>query len=466
MGIMSIAVCGFGQQYPYYSQYFLNPYLYNPATIGNSGYTELNFNYRKQWLGISDAPTTQSFNLQIPGNKSLSYGLNFYNDKTVLLSSSALTLGLAYQATLGDDHFLKFGLSSGVGFNNFDLANVDNPEDPALKGVLDQTTFLSGQFGAFYQYKNLKLGFSLPQLYKYSAIDTSSFQKITIDQLDNYILTASYHLNMGAGGLSVEPYVMYRKSEALPSIIEGGAIMDYKDIFWLGGSYRKDYGGTGFVGFNIKKNLSFSYAYEFAGGQNMSFGNGSHEVNFKFRFGKNKHKKAAPTMLAQSSKPSEQLAPVVVNESKPFSAYKKPVEEESVSESFKKEIDKVEEVAKPEPVSPAVHEEVEESKPVIEEAPEPIEKEETDPNINKPKPEFSPGYYIVLGAFEIYENAVDYTDHLNQKGIKAKYGYVSGRGLYYVYNLKFDNEAQAKSISNNFRKVDEFKDAWVYPVNE
>ncbi len=194
--LLMLFIGAYGQQYPYFSQHFLNPYLYNPAALGNSGYNEVNLTYRQQWLGINDAPTTQAFNFQYPTRKNLSFGANFYNDKAVLLNTSSLTFGVAYQANISEGHFIKFGLSTGIGLNNFDLGEVDNPNDPALTDVLSQTSFLSGQFGIFYNVKGLKLGFSLPQLYKYSAIDTVDFQKITIDQLDNYIFTASYKFNL------------------------------------------------------------------------------------------------------------------------------------------------------------------------------------------------------------------------------------------------------------------------------
>ena len=310
--IVFLAISAYGQQYPIFSQYFLNPYLYNPAAIGNSGFNELNFTYRQQWMGINDAPTTQAFNFQYPTKNSISLGVNFYHDKTILLNSSSLTFGIAYQASISDDHYIKFGLSSGIGLNNFALDEVDNPDDPALQSVLDQTTFLSGQFGIFYKLKGLKLGFSLPQLYKYSAIDTVEFQKITVDQLDNYILTASYRFYLGASSLSIEPFGMYRKSEQLPSIIEAGAMLDYKDLFWVGGSYRKDYGTTAYVGLNIMKNMSFAYAYEFSGGQQVSLGNGGHEINFKVRFGKNKRQKQVQ-MLATAA-PAAYEAPTLANE--------------------------------------------------------------------------------------------------------------------------------------------------------
>ena len=87
-----------------------------------------------------------------------------------------------------------------------------------------------------------------------------------------------------------------------------------------------------------------------------------------------------------------------------------------------------------------------------------------DPNLNKPKPAFAPGYYVVLGAFEIYDNAISYSNLLNGKGIKVNYGYVEDRGLYYVYNIHTDSMAEATLIQNQFQKIPDFKDAWVHPV--
>ena len=170
-----LANFAFGQQYPYFSQYVLNPYVYNPASLGNSGYNELNLIYRQQWLGINDAPITQAFNFQHPTKNNASFGVNFYNDKAVMISTSSLTVGFAYRVRFSDNNFMKFGLSSGIGFNNFDLDQVDNPDDPALRNVLNRNSFLAGQFGVFYNFHGLELGFSLPQLYTYSAIDTVDF---------------------------------------------------------------------------------------------------------------------------------------------------------------------------------------------------------------------------------------------------------------------------------------------------
>ena len=427
--ILLLAISTYGQQYPMFNQYFLNPYLYNPAAIGNSGYNELNLSYRQQWLGINDAPTTQAFDFQYPTRKNISVGVQFYHDKTVLLSSSALTIGIAYQVSFEDEHFIKFGLSSGIGLNNFALDEVHNPDDPALRDVLDQTTFLSGQFGVWYKLKGLKLGFSLPQLYKYSAIDTKDFQKITIDQFDDYILTASYKFNLRASKMSLEPFGMYRKSEQLPAILEAGAMLDYKDIFWVGGSYRKDYGTTAYVGLNLKKNISFAYAYEFAGGQHVNLGSGGHELSFKVRFGKNKYKKQGK-MVAAAVPATVEVRPLANEEPKEENA-----EVQSSIEEGTIEIEKIDTI-----------------------------KTEEGPNFNKPKPVFALGYYVVLGAFEVYDNAISYSNLLNNKGINVDYGYVEDKGLYYVINIHTEDFQEATKIQNQFIKLIDFKDAWVYEV--
>jgi type IX secretion system PorP/SprF family membrane protein len=452
MAFINVAKC---QQYPYFSQYFLNPFLYNPAALGNSGYNEVNLTYRQQWLGINDAPTTQAFNFQYPTRKSLSFGINFYNDKAVLLNTSSLMFAIAYQANISEGHFVKFGLSTGIGFNNFDLDEVDNPNDPALANVLSQTSFLTGQFGVFYHVKGLKLGLSLPQLFKYSALDTTNFQEVSIDQLDNYIITASYNFNFGLSKVGLEPFAMYRKSEMLPSIIELGAMFDYNDHFWIGGSYRIDYGGTGYMGVNIRKNMSFAYAYEFAGGQQMNLGNGSHELNFKVRFGKSKHKKKAKILAqaqpATSSHTEPQVsftAPVVL----PSIIEKEPEEEirEAPLIGKKEEVKEVElRSSNPEEVTDLEIEEIDDDR---------------DPNFNKPKPTFAPGYYVVLGAFEIYDNAISYSELLNSKGINVDYGYVEDRGLYYIFYIHTANEDEASRIQQQFKQIDDFKDSWVYEV--
>ncbi len=123
---------------------------------------------------------------------------------------------------------------------------------------------------------------------------------------------------------------------------------------------------------------------------------GSHEFNFKIRFGKNKHEKAS-RMLAEAQpntntylepKPTH-IAPIVVTPA----AVQEVVEESVVVEE--PVVEKMVEYSGPSiPDESLVFETLE----VTETPSEPVK---ADPNLNKPKPSFAPGYYVVLGAFEM-----------------------------------------------------------------
>ncbi len=472
------------QQYPVFSQYYLTPYLYNPAAVANSGRTEVNLLYRQQWSGIEDAPTTQAFTFEYPTKKHLYFGANFYHDKTILLNTSSLMLGLAYRVDLAKNQSVKFGISSGVGFNNFDLANADYPDDEALRSVLNNTSFLNGQFGIFYQAGNFKLGASLPQLYKYSAVDTVKFQAFELDPVKNYILTASYAFKFRNGVLGLEPFAMYRKDELLPEIIEAGAMLNVKDILVVGGSYRKDYGASGYFGINLKKNLSFGYAYEFATSQVAGFGNGTHEFSLKFRFGGKKEKAEKP-LVAATSLPSMYMGaeqsdkttstPEKQNQQTGGTTIAAPVETNVTPKNNEKSPEKIE--STPEPTGSqssinALNNSPSASSVSGENGFDNIadltvekEKAKTTPNVQqKQYPPLDPGFYVVLGAFEIEQNAVLFTRQLNGRGITSNYRYIPDRNLFYVYASHTQDENKAQKLRREFSKMKDYSDVWVFEV--
>ena len=53
---------------------------------------------------------------------------------------------------------------------------------------------------------------------------------------------------------------------------------------------------------------------------------------------------------------------------------------------------------------------------------------------------------------------------LNNRGINVDYGYVEDKGLYYVFNIHTENFQEATKIQNQFIKLIDFKDSWVYEV--
>jgi Type IX secretion system membrane protein PorP/SprF len=56
----------YAQQIPLYSQYFANPFIYNPAWAGLDKFGSVNITHRNQWDGIEGAPVTNLITVDLP----------------------------------------------------------------------------------------------------------------------------------------------------------------------------------------------------------------------------------------------------------------------------------------------------------------------------------------------------------------------------------------------------------------
>jgi len=437
------SVC-LAQEYPYFSNYLTNPYAYNPAAAGNSERRELNLTYRQQWLGIQDAPVTQAFNFQMPVGRRVSVGLNFYSDQTILLNTSAFMAAFAYTVPLGQDHFVKFGLSTGVGINNFDLAEVENPADPAISNALDRSSFLTGQFGAWYYLNDLKIGFSLPQLYRFQAIDTTSFQGTQINRFDNFIASASKRFDVGVSDIHVEPYVVYRNTKMVPSSVEAGALFDYNNTFWLGGGYRQNYGINGFLGIQISKGIRIQYAYEQASGNQSVIGNASHEINLKITFGKGRYNgtNISPTMKVIKFDQDKTVKSKGRGKPDPDKQEKNAEQVKVSEENLAEEVETAND--------PGNDDTQEFSSEVI-----------STEEINGELPK---GYHLIYGAFENRNNAEKFSNLMNARGIKVDFTWISSRKLYYVHGMHDTDLSKVRSHWSKNQTTTSIKDVWIFKV--
>ena len=60
--LVSFLLCGyldlFSQETSIYQNYYLNPFIINPAVTGAEYYPIVDLSVRHQWLGVPDAPST------------------------------------------------------------------------------------------------------------------------------------------------------------------------------------------------------------------------------------------------------------------------------------------------------------------------------------------------------------------------------------------------------------------------
>lgn len=314
----------FGQEIPLNSQIFLNPYYYNPAFAGFEDRPAFYLYRRQQWTGIEGAPVTTGFNFHTIFNEKINFGVLIDNDERGILGTTRGLLTFGYRASFDEFHYLSFALSGGIGFNTIDLDAVD-PTDPAIADALDNNLFLDGNAGFNYFNRGFNLGLSLPKIFKTQTISNSSFTPGEISPLNDAIFMSSYKWEISEEKFALEPYVIYYYTKDLPGQFEAIGLLHLMDVFWIGASYRQDYGTTGFVGLNISDNFKFGYAYEFFNAQPTNFDNGSHDIQLALIIGEKK-KKAKPNLIQQRRNmlrsmgklPSEQNQDMYQVEKDPF----------------------------------------------------------------------------------------------------------------------------------------------------
>lgn len=70
--------------------------------------------------------------------------------------------------------------------------------------------------------------------------------------------------------------------------------------------------------------------------------------------------------------------------------------------------------------------------------------------------------YVVIGAFSIFKNAVNFTSKASQLNLDAKYELNRNRNLYYVYVMSTDDRQQAIQEALRLRKESPYNDTWVF----
>ena len=276
------------QQVPVYSQFFMNPYLYNPAFAGVEGHTVIFFMHRQQWLGIDGAPQNSHVVFHTPLKNSLALGGEISSDRQGPLTDNSFKVTGGYLLPLDRKHYLRFGLSLGAGNNAVDLDALGNASDPALANLLDNNFYMRSDFGVTYHFGRFNAGFSLPNLISHDILSEETLSPIRVTPIDNILFKANYRQSFMDDDLAWEPHVLYKYSGVGNSQYEVTNIFHIKHLVWVGASYRQDAGIVGLVGMKIAERLAVGYAYDLPASELAEFSTGSHEIHLGLHLGTRK----------------------------------------------------------------------------------------------------------------------------------------------------------------------------------
>ncbi len=338
--LLFISICVIGlqaaaQQRPHYTQYILNNYILNPALSGIENYVDVKFSMRDQWVGLNGAPKTSYFSIQGPIGKkdyrtsSTSFqvpgqnprgkyywenytaaephhgiGLVLINDRTGSFNRFTANATYAYHLGLSPTTNLSAGFSAGITRVGIDKSKQDfsgtgDPFDPAtgaaISGEINKIRPDLG-VGLWLYSKNYFIGLAAQQIIPQKLTFTDDATFMTEGRLIPHVfLTGGYRFLVGED-VNVIPSVMVKyingssKTNFQP---EMNVKMQYRDLAWVGGSYRYENGYAAMAGLNVSNTFNVGYAYDFTTTALNTVSRGTHEIMIGLIFG-NKYSEACP----------------------------------------------------------------------------------------------------------------------------------------------------------------------------
>lgn len=274
---------------PQLSQYIAdNPFLMSPTYAGVGDHIKIRLNGLTQWVGIENAPDTQTLAADARiGNRS-GLGMLMYNDSNGNTRQRGARVSFAHHLTLDryDDEFLSLGIS--YNFNQFRI-DVENFRDENGQIPTDDKSTVNHNFdiGVLYRldkfYLTLNASNILP---KNLETFNPTFEPNT---LRNYYAYAGYSFSKNKNSkIEVEPSIFFQWFESdgrsVTDLNTKVRFHDYEDYYYLGLTYRflNDQIGTPLYIAPIaglkKNNFYFGYSYQVITNELLGYSSGTHVV--------------------------------------------------------------------------------------------------------------------------------------------------------------------------------------------
>jgi len=197
-----------------YSQYLVeNPFVISPAYAGFSDVQRLRLSGVFQWVGLADAPSTQTLSYDAPVLDRSGVGGILYNDRNGNTSQIGGQFSIAHHLTINDsnEQYLSFGLSYKFVQFKIDVSDFDNPNDDPNIGS-DISSFNSNfEAAVLYNIGQYYFSFNASNILNKSlkAFDDSEPQK-----LRNYYIYTGYVFLLNDGVIELEPSVYFKYYES------------------------------------------------------------------------------------------------------------------------------------------------------------------------------------------------------------------------------------------------------------
>lgn len=289
--IFSTVVCR-AQQHPMFTQYMFNGLVLNPAYAGTQETFTATAVLRKQWVGIADAPRTQTFSAHSPVDdlrsgrrpgSPVSLGVTLFNDQIAITGHSGLLGAYAYSLEFLNGSILSMGLQAGFSQLRIRYSELEL-DDPSF--ALGDISEWQPEFGAGLYFRSSRFysGLSAPQMLR-KTIDRSN---TSLSISPHYFLTTGYVFDL-TRSVKIKPNVLLKSNSDDQFQVDVNCNLFLNEVLNIGASWRSRESIGAMVQFYFQHRFAAGYAYDIPYGNDMArLHNGSHEIMISYRGQKKK----------------------------------------------------------------------------------------------------------------------------------------------------------------------------------
>ncbi|MFC4221309.1 PorP/SprF family type IX secretion system membrane protein [Flagellimonas marina] len=274
---------------PQLSQYLSdNPFLMSPAFAGIGNYVKVRMNGLSQWVGVKDAPDTQSLSADVRlGNRS-GIGMVLYNDSNGETKQRGGKVSFAHHLTINkyEDHFFSMALSFNLNQFRIDIENFEDNNDLAV--VNDRASSNPNfDIGTLYRRGGFYLSLNVSNILNK---DLKKFNPINEpNTLRNYYLYSGYKYRRSRrADFEIEPSIFFQYFEndnrSVTDVNTKFKWYDFLDYYYAGFTYRflnDQLGAPLYIApiIGLKKgDFYFGYSYQIIMNELLGYSKGTHVI--------------------------------------------------------------------------------------------------------------------------------------------------------------------------------------------
>jgi type IX secretion system PorP/SprF family membrane protein len=238
---------------------------------------------KREAMEFDNAPLTYLASYSGRFRENIGAGLAVFQQNYGVLTTFGGVLNVAYNARMGVDENLTFGLNIGAyksGLNSG--AVVTNFDDPSLQNIPDNF-ILTVSPGVNYGFEFVDFGISVNNLVAYNFKSSALIEDNPEQTIQAHLMYTGYMRSRGFFDDSKFSGLVKAEFKNDDTIFSGLAMLTVPRGVWAQVGYNTLYGASGGLGLNITKSIAIEYNYEMPFGDLSEFG-ASHTLAFAYRF--------------------------------------------------------------------------------------------------------------------------------------------------------------------------------------